>query len=561
VKLTVRSGFALLLASLVAVQPASAGGLHLGMKLSAKKYGQAWNSGSQGAAMGRVTGDFASVLGRVPPDVWADMPRGGGGQVLGSSKGKGSGTLTVATSQGVVTLIMAGKGFNWRVADIIKAGDDGRPVSTKTYLDASLSAREFMIALRDQGAWGNPKIEGGFQAAFMALSPDDQMRIRGRIPPIENSGKPHLTFNGGWATMIVNRHDGGQITFQLANVAGWRVADYAVNSPNLSIPSFKSALPAIAAADAFERFTDDVNAADPNAFAGGDLRATLNEVRAEGKFPVPKGAQPLRTEFSGDGRFVTITYPNRTIRLTVDHAGGRGELVAVDGTVNGKWESVGGMLALRNKAKQMNVAGMFRELNRMGTQLAGRPESVLASVRQDEPRGNATAGPRKLDLTPTPKSTPAVAAAKPTTDSVLSATSASEPVSSSGRPALASTVTSASAQETVDPRTTLDPVENARRVMAAASRSPTVATNNAAVTAPTAAGTTSAPAPATAGTVVAASGTSAPTREQWIQQPDGTLVPVSGVQQAGWQPTPVSRPTYSPQPTGVQRRGLFGRRR
>ena len=58
------------LALWMALAPPAQAGLHLGMKLACKRYGDAWNSGSQSALWGATTGDFASVWNRMPADMY-----------------------------------------------------------------------------------------------------------------------------------------------------------------------------------------------------------------------------------------------------------------------------------------------------------------------------------------------------------------------------------------------------------------------------------------------------------------------------------------------------------
>lgn len=349
---------ALLLLVLPAAQAQA--GLHLGMKLACKRYGEAWNSGNASALWGAATGDFAEVWNRMPDAEFSDLPRGGKGKVLSSSKGRGAGTVTVATSHGVMTFAIVGKGFQWRVADIYRPGDDGSIVSVKNYVDVSLTAREFMVDLKEVGGTAfHDSITDRFRVAFQQLADDDLNRVRNFLPNIRRTDKPRVILDDERATVrvaIPGQTERDTITFHMVHEAGWRVDDYSIDSSAVQIASFRQALPIIASSSAFGEFAENPQGIDPRQFATGELRATLEWARTAQPFPLP--APGVRKQFvvRGAGNAVEIQFADRAIRLMAAADADR-RLSKVEVRVGESWADLCGLLAVQRNVRSLTFAG------------------------------------------------------------------------------------------------------------------------------------------------------------------------------------------------------------
>lgn len=329
-------------------------GLNLGMKQACKRYGDAWNSGSQGALAGVTTGDFAAQWARVPPEVFARMPRGSGGRVLGSSKGGGVGHVTVSTSQGVLTFVLVGGGFHWTVADIYKPGDDGQTVSLKQYLDVTLTSGEFITRLKyaDDDSF-KESISTSFQAAFAALSETQLADLRSFLPEIHRNVKPYVRFDGDRATMkvaIPDREPGDTVTFHLRHDGGWRVDDYVIESQALGVPSFRNAMPMIAAVSGFRRFLKDPVANDPVRFtAAGSLRDALLAAQAQKPFPMRMGKDSRRIDIDESGRSAEIQFPNRLVRIQLEECEESPGIARITVKMGDRWADLSHLLALQSR--------------------------------------------------------------------------------------------------------------------------------------------------------------------------------------------------------------------
>lgn len=330
---------------------------HLGMKLACKRYGDAWNSGSRSALASQVTGDFAQMFRRMPNQMFADLPRGGGAKVLSSSKGNGSGTVTVATSQGVITLVLVGRGFHWRVADLYKAGDDGRTVSLKSYLDAVLTSREFMVDLKYKGGRSfYDSTTRGFQSAFAELSVSDLNRIRDFLPDIRDDVKPYVTMNGTRATMFA-RFPGeeGYARFDLVREGSWKVDDYAVELPHASIASFRNSLDTIAAVGKFRDFMLAPGQFDPTEFtAVGPLQNSLLKVHANGCLPMKQIPSAMKKcTIDKTGEHVHIALLDRQVKINLDRSGLGAIVEQVEITMGNRFADLGHLIALNERARGM----------------------------------------------------------------------------------------------------------------------------------------------------------------------------------------------------------------
>lgn len=330
-------------------------GPHLGMKLACKHYGDAWNSGSRGALNGQVTGDFASVFNRVPSTMWAQMPRGGGGQVLSHTKGNGTGRVTVSTSQGVMTFVLVGSGFNWRVADIYKAGDDGRTVSLKSYLDATVTAHEFIRDLKGrQDTQFYASVSSSFRQSWQDLSGEDLALVREFIQGSTVVGKPFLAMNGSTASMTVNLTDNKTARLQLVREGSWKIDDYGIESPSISIASFRNSVDTIAAIQRFRKFMVEPANHSPVAFTKeGMLRDSLVKVHQIGFLPMKQKPSKM-TYFSIDpsGQNVQINLEDRKVKVVVDRAGRGATIAKVDVTMGkSTWADLSHLIALNNQIR------------------------------------------------------------------------------------------------------------------------------------------------------------------------------------------------------------------
>lgn len=417
---------AILMGSLLAALATSTSAApHIGMKLACKRYGEAWNSGSRSAVMSVVTGDFASVWARVPADAFASMPRGGGGGVMGSSKGRGSGTVTVSTSQGALTFVLVGGGFNWTVADIYKAGDDGQSVSLKSYLDVVCTSSEFINGLKAEGHAYHGKVTENFSSALAALSSDEMTHIRAMLPSNTKGIKPYVSIGSESAIMSVRVPNGGpndKVTFRLARSNGWRVDDYEIRSGAMSVPSFKSALPLLAATASLKQFVLNPDASDPTRFtSAGDLRDLLVALKAEKPFPMkPSAAKHMSV--SEDGQTATIIFPDRQIHVAMGSSEGHAVIDRMWILTGDRWADFAHVMSLRRQLRTGGLSGM------------------LANLRT--PRATSPVAATQPEALATPTVTPAVAVAAETqsdaTTSFTKAEAAAEPVAAAPAAAVAS---------------------------------------------------------------------------------------------------------------------------
>src|SRR5215207_5223396 len=100
-----------LFACLVGVQSADAG-LHLGMKLACKRYGDAWAAGDRAALQSAVTEEFAAVWQRIPDSMFAKLPKSDSADsaVLSSQKSPTGATVSVQTQDDVIVFHLQGTG-------------------------------------------------------------------------------------------------------------------------------------------------------------------------------------------------------------------------------------------------------------------------------------------------------------------------------------------------------------------------------------------------------------------------------------------------------------------
>lgn len=371
--------FKLAVAALAAVclAPHAHAAPHIGMKLACKRYGEAWNSGNKNALAGVTTGDFAAQFLRMPDDAFARMPRGGGGGVLSSSKGQGSGTVTVSTSQGVMTFLVVGRGFRWTVADIYKSGDDGGTVSLKNYLDATLTAGEFITRLKNTGGTAHlSSTTSSFRGEFAKLAPEQLEDLRSFLPEVNRNVKPFVQFHGDRATVrvaIPNREPGDTVTFEMRREGSWRVDDYRIESQTLWVPSFKRSMPMIASIAAMRRFLVTPTGVAPSRFTTeGPIRDALVAARAESPFPLPPATGRAVILLDDSGKVAQIQFPHRTVHLELGPAEGPAKIDRMWVMTGDRWMEFAHLLAVRSQLRQSSFAKLLRNV-RPGAALAVSP--------------------------------------------------------------------------------------------------------------------------------------------------------------------------------------------
>lgn len=336
----------------------------------------------------------------MPPEVFAQIPRANGGKVLGSSKGNGSGTVTVSTNQGVVTFLVVGRGFNWTVADIYKAGDDGRTVSLSSYLDLTLTANEFMRDLKYVGGTSfHDSASSNFRTSFANLSTDQLNRIRDFLPEVKRN-KPYVVMNGATGTMRMQVPGGKPhetVTFKMVHDGGWKVDDYVVSSDKTKIPSFKRSLPLLACVTAFKSFASDPNSVHPQTFVcKGELCETLMSARTENPFPLKSAGNALMMTISDDGQIARIQYPDRDVRIEMGKIDGQPAIAKITVKTGDRWAHLEHMLAIK---KQMSPFAGLLAAAKPAAKSEAKPESapsVLANVSASEPL-EATFVARKIE--------------------------------------------------------------------------------------------------------------------------------------------------------------------
>jgi hypothetical protein len=375
-----------LLASLL---PAD-GGLHLGMLLSCKAYGEAFNHGRKAQLTAACTPDFAAQWERVPTSVFAKLPKTGQGKLMGSLQTSNGGSVTVSTSQGIVTFIMLRTGGGWKVADIYKKNDDGSPLSLKGYLDATLTANEFMTKLKRVGGSSYHKnITPEFRAAFESWPQEEVDRIREFLPDPKPQGIPSVRLGDGAATVRCRLPGGGPnelVTFHLKDQGGWKIDDFSIQSRTTEIASFRDALGVLAASMSFGEFCRNHSKGKPECVAApGPLRDALHYARTMKESPFPPVQKPLRFAIASDAMSAEMTYADRKVRICLSHdPHHRGRLDCVELRSGGAWASVADLILLKQRVSE--IASFTRWLTGESEEAPASRAVVAAPSRSpDEP--------------------------------------------------------------------------------------------------------------------------------------------------------------------------------
>lgn len=333
------------------------------MKLACKRYGDALNARDKFAIMNASDSQFARVWSRVPSEIFMQMPRGGGGHVIRSTKTGSSGTVTVSSTQGVMTFHLVGQGFQWQVADIIRTSSDGRAISVREALDISLTTREFLTDLKKEGgAMFHDSLSASFRSAFAQLSLEQLNYVRQFLSDPSGQQIPQISIEQSRATMTIPiPHMGPQdfIVFKLVKEWNWKIDDFTIASTTVRVPSFRQALPLIASVSAFRAFLTTPERVDPAVFTtSGALRHELEQARYIKPFPLPLPGQYRQFIISDDMRQMTIQYPDRTIRVAVCQTPGRvGRMDGIEVKMGAKWSDVSGLLAMQRRVNGLSTLG------------------------------------------------------------------------------------------------------------------------------------------------------------------------------------------------------------
>lgn len=391
-----RSGILLAAMAVAIAQPGSIhAGPHLGMKLACKNYAQVWNSGSQSALQHVTTEDFYKQWARMPREAFAKLPRGGTASILSTTKGSGTGTVTVATRAGIMTFHLVGDGFDWKVADIEKRGDDGTPIRLKHYLDISLTASEFIDDLKYRGgSTFHESLSRRFLGEFRRLTPAELERIRAFLPEVEKQ-KPTISFQQNRATMEVRLPGGGsgdRIVFSFINEQGWKVDDYRVDMEAIQIASFRDALPVLACMTAFSEFTKSPTSCNPQEFTcEGPLREALQYAQKMNPCPIAASGTRERFEISPDLKTVCVCQGGKTVQLSLKRSGDRMLIEEMELQTGGRWMDVAQLLNLQQRVNRMGIASAFASL------INDKPATVFANAVETSKTRKPDARPLEVD--------------------------------------------------------------------------------------------------------------------------------------------------------------------
>lgn len=399
----------LLLASLA---PADSG-LHFGMLLSCRDYGDAFNSGRKNQLVAACTPEFGEQWSRVPEFAFHLMPKAGGGKLMGSLRTNHGGSVTVSTKQGIVTFILVETTRGWKVADIYRKNDDGTPISLKGFLAATLSANEFMQRLKRLGGTTyHENVTPEFRAAFEKWPQEDVDRIREFLPDPKPNGIPIVRLGDGSATVRARLPNGLPnefVTFHLKDQGGWKIDDFSIESRTTEIPSFREALPLLASSMAFGEFCRDPKKGVPESVAApGVLLEALHYAKSLKESPFPPPQKPLRFAIADDGMSAEMTYADRKVRIKLhcDECHGC-RLSDVELKSGGGWMSVASLLLVKKRVSDVaSLGNWFNKAASGGKKPNPLPTSspLLARSPIEEPsvlvNASAQSGPSASEAQP-----------------------------------------------------------------------------------------------------------------------------------------------------------------
>lgn len=348
----------------LATAESASAGLHLGMKLACKKYGDAWAAGDRAGLEAAVTDDFAAVWKRMPESMFAKLPKSEStdSAVLSSQKSPTDATVSVQTSDGVVVFHLQGAGFQWRVADVDVTNLQGEAVSLKQSLEASLTSRDFLVGLGDPaGKSWNGCLSRSFHAAIGSLSAEDWSLIQAYLPKLKEPAtakKPMVRFFGKLAVLNVTM-PGGDSSVQVTLVyeGAWKVDDLELSGRSLRIESFRKGMPALASVAKLGRFMKDPKQLDPTSFvADRKLREEFAFLRSSNSDVGGMGSQKMEHLRITQDVHVYVKYPNRWILVSTQPVGGRAMIANLQVHDGGSWRNAADLLALQRKVKTSPLA-------------------------------------------------------------------------------------------------------------------------------------------------------------------------------------------------------------
>jgi len=347
-----------------AVPQTAEAGLHLGMKLACKRYGDAWAAGDRAELEASVTDDFAAVWRRMPESMFAKLPKSesSGSAVLSSQRSPTDATVSVQTQDGVIVFHLQGTGFQWRVADLDVSNLHGEPVSLKQSLEASLTSRDFLIGLSDPaGRSWNGCLSRSMQSAISTLSRDDWRLVQAYLPKLKEPAmakKPMVRFFGNLAVLNVTL-PGGESSVQVTLVreGTWKVDDLELSGRSLRIPSFRKGMPAMVAVAKLGRFMKEPKTVDPESFVVDQkLREELAFLRLGNGDVGGLGSQKMEHLRIAQDGLVYVKYPNRWIFVSTQLVGGRSMISSLQLHDGGSWRNAADLLALQRKVKTSPLA-------------------------------------------------------------------------------------------------------------------------------------------------------------------------------------------------------------
>lgn len=367
----------ILVATALLSTTAASAGPHLGMKKACQRYGEAWLSGSRDALMGAVTPDFAAAWSRVPEKEFAEIPRvRHAASVISSGKSGGAGSVSLETSDGVVTFFLVGRGFNWRVADVHKPGVDGKPLSVTQSIHATSTVREFIHSFAGNGDEEaiKSRMSSSFWTAFASLDGPSRTRVREWLKPQGAKSPPAILIEGDRAAVTVapmNGEDNDRVVFQLTRERGeWKVDDMAFETKRHFIASWRDQLPVIGAVASFRAFIRKPASVAPAQFASGELADELVRIhQKEVDLPSANAGKFVRFETTTDNHGAIIRFENATlVARTTPAAPGKIESVTL--IKDGKEQNLTAMLSARRAIEKIpgaevvaRVLGLFNGEN------------------------------------------------------------------------------------------------------------------------------------------------------------------------------------------------------
>ncbi len=359
--------FLLALAACLSAASANAGGgLHIGMKLACKRYGDAWVASDKETLVLACTEDFAAVWKAMPDSMFRNLPKSSaeGAAVLASLKSPTDARVAIQAPDGKMIFVLDGAGFNWRVADVETANTFGETVSLKHSVAASLAARQFLAGLNG-GEFGN-SLSGGFRKVLVGMPPADFKAVRTFIPTIAEpkpTKKPTVRFRGNNARIASSIGEGeSEAVVTLVNENGWRVDDLSVAGEGMRIPSLRQALPTLAAAAKLGNFFKAPRDLDPAAFAApGKLLDELKKAFEGGPLPPnPADEKIVHLRVADDPRQAYLKYPSKWILVSTEPAGAGKALVKnLHLHQGGKWQDAADLLALNRAVKDNPLGKLF----------------------------------------------------------------------------------------------------------------------------------------------------------------------------------------------------------